>query len=728
MTGNKYFKKIVSTNGSITVFLALIMLPLVMFETTIMDLCALTASKQLTNCAGKLVANALLSDYDRQLHQEFGLMAFNKNGENLTKIAENIFDSNLKTEVGYGGLDVHLGKNSFDDSNWSYERVQGDKESRLKSVTISPVESTSLANKDVFKGQICDAMRYNYRATEAIKADDIDVFKYYQDSIGAIDAKVRFDNTLYEIQDSFDGFFIDVETHRNLDISDYYEFWLTSEEYFENIYKFEEEYCQNRNEWKTALVQPNIKDSLRTSLQKYYDEECNLIDFDRIRTMEKDISDIESGNYERFLGDEEWQLINDYISEWKEYYEEEADNNSDEESDSEEDGSDDDIEDDSDEDSDEDSEDDLDEDSEDDSEDDSDDDSDDEDDENDEEDYDIDVNAIGQLVALDSYCRKSDYYEYLKSIFYSGDDCLDLENWECDNMYYDLYGNQGASNGLILGEGSKTFKNIDSQELDYSDGMCSTYSSMPYWTELQMSQLVQTAEIYNNKLIVDCKNSINLEQSNLLISEYATEFFLSFRRYDAYNLTGRFKAYNSSERTPRCAIEYLIFGNEDALLNCEISRDVIFFTQYAGKLMEEYSDETALKKIRTQATAYKGDKLIGKYLRENVLILKTMSQEAKNDLEKIYDSKAVRICGDKGEFTFDYMQFMKLLTLMKVVENEDIILARIKYIIETDMTAVKGSTFSFDKAYTAVRIDASISVKGVFRKNDDYGYKSFASY
>ena len=42
------------------------------------------------------------------------------------------------------------------------------------------------------------------------------------------------------------------------------------------------------------------------------------------------------------------------------------------------------------------------------------DDSDDVDDDSGDEDYEIDVNAISQLVALDSYCRKSDYYRNKK--------------------------------------------------------------------------------------------------------------------------------------------------------------------------------------------------------------------------------------------------------------------------------------------------------------------------
>ena len=61
--------------GAISVFLTLILLPMVIFSGMVVDVSRLYAAKTVISGAGDLTMNAALSRYDNKLKNEYGLLA-----------------------------------------------------------------------------------------------------------------------------------------------------------------------------------------------------------------------------------------------------------------------------------------------------------------------------------------------------------------------------------------------------------------------------------------------------------------------------------------------------------------------------------------------------------------------------------------------------------------------------------------------------------------------------
>ena len=71
---------------------------------------------------------------------------------------------------------------------------------------------------------------------------------------------------------------------------------------------------------------------------------------------------------------------------------------------------------------------------------------------------------------------------------------------------------------------------------------------------------------------------------------------------------------------------------------------------------------------------------------------------------------------------------MKLFMLIQVTNNEDIILSRMRNVIEMNVDSSTNGTFSFDTAYTSANINAKIHIDGVIGGGSTYEYNTFAMY
>lgn len=75
-----FFEK---TKGSISLFLALIMLPMMTVAGLIVDGARISAAKASLSGAGDLAMNAALSEYDQILYDVYGIFAVSENMEEL---------------------------------------------------------------------------------------------------------------------------------------------------------------------------------------------------------------------------------------------------------------------------------------------------------------------------------------------------------------------------------------------------------------------------------------------------------------------------------------------------------------------------------------------------------------------------------------------------------------------------------------------------------------------
>ena len=82
--------------GSVTVFLTMILFPMLLFMITLTDYAKITVAKNQISNAGELTINAALSYYDEYLKDMYGLFAVSKSTEDLQENLENYFTMTLE--------------------------------------------------------------------------------------------------------------------------------------------------------------------------------------------------------------------------------------------------------------------------------------------------------------------------------------------------------------------------------------------------------------------------------------------------------------------------------------------------------------------------------------------------------------------------------------------------------------------------------------------------------
>ena len=132
--------------GAISVFLALILLPMLIFSGIVVDVSRLYAAKTVVSGAGDLTMNAALSRYDKKLKDEYGLLAM-ADAPDSAKVKDTLqgyfkescgIDIGEKKETLHSMLQMELGENGL---------------------TASGVKGTSLAETDVLRQQIMEYMK-----------------------------------------------------------------------------------------------------------------------------------------------------------------------------------------------------------------------------------------------------------------------------------------------------------------------------------------------------------------------------------------------------------------------------------------------------------------------------------------------------------------------------------------------------------------------------------------
>ena len=132
--------------GAISVFLALILLPMLIFSGIVVDVSRLYAAKTVVSGAGDLTMNAALSRYDKKLKDEYGLLAM-ADAPDSAKVKDTLqgyFKESCGIDIGeeketlHSMLQMELGENGL---------------------TASGVKGTSLAETDVLRQQIMEYMK-----------------------------------------------------------------------------------------------------------------------------------------------------------------------------------------------------------------------------------------------------------------------------------------------------------------------------------------------------------------------------------------------------------------------------------------------------------------------------------------------------------------------------------------------------------------------------------------
>ena len=663
-----------SENGSITIFLSCILLPLIIAEITIINLCALTAAKQIVNDAGKMSSNAALTDYNKTLHDMYGLIVFDGDGSEAISRAESTFKENICTGASTGYKEVEAGKNRdwFErkKATWSMGR-----KNRSVDVSVEMDSSSVLANTDVFKGQICDAMRYNYKATEQITPEDLEYYARYPDSVDAIKTKIEYDEELYDYFD--DCLELVEELKMNMvEIQEEGEDG-TRHIYFEHrIYIYRDEIkklCDDitrhkselenkKNKWYRANQKAGLSDDLRAVLIKSYDEETALeLHFDEVKRISEAMDDFDYDTYAytKYLKQKTIEFIDEENVNW-----------------------------------------------------------------------DIPLDEVKMELAFKDFIESSDDYSKIENNYKKLVDDYDSLNssWEREQLLSLEY-NQ-AYNTCTTIDGSKTldgnytpvFPQVLGFSKEYNNGYID-YKNLRECVSKEFTEMETASSFYKN--MNGAIYAVNNDSVQLLESEYATEFFAGFHRSDNYTLTGWNIWYSDLGSEYICTQqEYLLFGQASARANVSQVDMMVYYSEYINNLIKEYTTNY----FGSGPSYYNGmlcpgDASLKNYFRKDLVCMKNAKSKADTEFAKIvYDWEA-------DEDGWPYSRFMKLFMLIQVTNNEDTVLSRMRNVIEMNVgSTYGGEDFSFDTAYTAATINAQVHIDGVIGGGSTYEYNTFAMY
>ena len=132
--------------GAISVFLTLILLPMVIFSGMVVDVSRLYAAKTVISGAGDLTMNAALSRYDNKLKNEYGLLAMADTPD--SPAAKEMLQGYFKESCGIGIAGEKENLHSM------FQMELGE-----DGVKASGVKGSSLAQTDVLKQQIMEYMK-----------------------------------------------------------------------------------------------------------------------------------------------------------------------------------------------------------------------------------------------------------------------------------------------------------------------------------------------------------------------------------------------------------------------------------------------------------------------------------------------------------------------------------------------------------------------------------------
>lgn len=179
----------IRTKGSVSIFLVIIMVPVIVVCTIFIDVSRIKLAQGLATSSADLALNSVLTQYDTELADYYGLMASCQDIDSFYEVAENYFEFCMVSQ-GISTLDAQKWSKTLMDvvagGGDINDLIQIDTENT--EATIEPVANATLANPNVLKAEIIDFMKY--RAPIEL--------------IGALDTKNGFVSKLTAVQEQIE--------------------------------------------------------------------------------------------------------------------------------------------------------------------------------------------------------------------------------------------------------------------------------------------------------------------------------------------------------------------------------------------------------------------------------------------------------------------------------------------------------------------------------------------
>lgn len=208
-------KLVKDVQGSVTILLLVIMLPMLVFSFSILDICKIFLAKDMIATSTDLALKSAMTSYDDVLKDMYGILATSKDEEELTENMNNYYVATLKScgiEVDDNGKSLEFITNVFNtgldkemENNNNMLKVFPGAEINGKNVdpiTVSGVEESAASNPEVLRRQIVEYMKYRGPVVMAAGLfEKINAFKDLPAQANATNKKIEFDKSLNDISD-----------------------------------------------------------------------------------------------------------------------------------------------------------------------------------------------------------------------------------------------------------------------------------------------------------------------------------------------------------------------------------------------------------------------------------------------------------------------------------------------------------------------------------------------
>lgn len=190
------------SHGSVTVFLTMILLPMLLLMITLTDYAKITVAKNQVSDAGELAANAGLSYYDEYLKDMYGLFAVSKDTTELQENLENYFTATLE------GAGVEDNSTFLKELKTIFSTAESTEDAYLsliqlekQSFSVEEINGANLTNASILNNQIMDYMQY--RGPLVIAGgilEKINAFKDLKKETKASQDKIKYEKNLSDIE------------------------------------------------------------------------------------------------------------------------------------------------------------------------------------------------------------------------------------------------------------------------------------------------------------------------------------------------------------------------------------------------------------------------------------------------------------------------------------------------------------------------------------------------
>ncbi len=209
----RFLQRHKGARGSVTILMLIIMLPMLVFSFTIVDVCKIFMAQDVTAEASQLALNAGMTSYDKVLKDMYGILATSKTEDELSEKMSKYYAATL---AAHGLKDSEESEkivlqllNSIDGVNKeafkkdsSYLRVDPEKLDG-KYVAVNAFDSSAASNPAVLERQIIEYMKYRGPVNMASgMLDKLNALKDLPNQAEATTKRIEFEQDLSSINNN----------------------------------------------------------------------------------------------------------------------------------------------------------------------------------------------------------------------------------------------------------------------------------------------------------------------------------------------------------------------------------------------------------------------------------------------------------------------------------------------------------------------------------------------